>query len=357
VAGRADPRQAPADDQDIQVFQRGRHAWPFGDDSWMEDRDLSQRAERRSARQAAMRRQRAAVGLGLVGAFALIAGLVVGAGEDTEPRVTTTARDAAPELPRGGRSLLPEFRLVGYYGAPQSEELGALGIGSPEDAGTELAHQADPYESNEAPVLPVFELLATIAAAEAGVDGRHRLHQPHAVIQRYLQEARRQRAILLLDIQPGRADFADEFDRLRRYLREPDVGLALDPEWHVGPAEVPGQVIGSVTAAEVNEISAELAAIVARGNLPEKLFVIHQFTPEMIVNREQLVAREGLATVVNIDGFGDRANKVVKYRELRPPQASGLYSGFKLFYREDTRLMSPADVLKLRPPPSLIVYE
>ena len=74
----------------------------------------------------------------------------------------------------------------------------------------------------------------------------YRTRQPARIIDRYLRTARRHGMLLLLDIQPGRADFFDEAARLERWLREPDVGLALDPEWRVGPGEVPGQVIGSV---------------------------------------------------------------------------------------------------------------
>ena len=190
-------------------------------------------------------------------------------------------RPSVPKLPRGGTSLLPDRRLVGFYGAPADDALGTLGIGSPEEAGERLLDQARAYRGNR-PVLPVLELLATIAASAPGEDDEYILRTPERTIERYLDEARRIRGLLLLDIQPGRADFAGEVERLEPFLREPDVGLALDPEWHVGPDGIPGQVIGSVGAREVNEISAELAETVRRLDLPEKLFVIHQFTAEMI---------------------------------------------------------------------------
>ena len=45
-------------------------------------------------------------------------------------------------MPRGGTTLLPDYRLVAYYGAPASEALGALGIGSPDEAVSELEAQA-----------------------------------------------------------------------------------------------------------------------------------------------------------------------------------------------------------------------
>lgn len=307
-----------------------------------------------SRRTAARRRLVALAGTALA-AFA--AGALVSSGGEDEPSAPERpAAEARPELPRGGRELLPEHRLVGFYGAPQDEQLGALGIGEPSEAGQRLVEQARAYRGDR-PVLPVFELLATIAAADPGPDGLYRIRQPHSVIRRYLAEARRRRGLLLLDVQPGRADFADEIVRLRRYLREPDVGLALDPEWHVGPDEVPGAVIGSVDAATVNEISADLARLVERYDLPEKLFVVHQFTEDMIANRGALEARPGLATVLNVDGFGDQANKVAKYRALRPQRSGTLYSGFKLFYSEDLGLMEPQRVMDLDPSPGLIIYE
>jgi hypothetical protein len=312
-------------------------------------------ARRRMQAERAVRRRRVLVASFAAGLVAFVIGAVIGATGGGDRRVEEDAGGPI-ELPRGGRSLLPEYRLVGLYGAPQHEALGALGIGTPAQASERLAKQARAYEDGRK-VMPVFELIATIASAQPGEDGLYRTRQPHSVIQEYLEAARRARGILLLDIQPGRADFADEVRRLERYLDEPDVGLALDPEWHVGPDEVPGDVIGSITATEVNQIAAGLAATVERLGLPEKLLVIHQFTDDMITSKELLVPQEPLATVLNVDGFGDPPNKIAKYEELHPKRATGLASGFKLFYEEDLGLMSPEDVLGLKPPPDFVVYE
>jgi hypothetical protein len=296
--------------------------------------------------------------LGLVALVVVGAAVLIGGG-GSEPQ-RTAADDAAvppppPELPRGGRSILPEFRVVAYYGAPQSRELGALGIGSPKGAARRLERQARPYGAKARPVLPALELITVIANADAGDDGMYRSRQRDAVIRRYLRAARRAKALLLLDIQPGRSDFFTEATRLEKWLKEPDVSLALDPEWRVQEGEVPGQVIGHVGAREVNATSAWLAQLVAEHNLPEKLFVVHQFTDDM-VDEKRLKPRESLATVLNVDGFGDRPNKKAKYREFTR-QAPDAYHGFKLFYEEDTNLMSPRQVLRLRPKPFLVVYE
>ncbi len=262
---------------------------------------------------------------------------------------------APPELPRGGRRVLPDNRVVAFYGAPQARELGALGIGTPDSAAERLARQARRYARARRPVLPALELIAVIANADAGEDGMYRSRQTHAVIRRYLRAARRHKMLLLLDIQPGRSDFFTETTRLRRWLREPDVGLAIDPEWRVTGGEVPGQVIGHVGSREVNATSAWLAQLVARHELPQKLFIVHQFTDDM-VDDTQLKPRDELAMVLNADGFGSKPVKVSKYNAFTRA-AKTFHQGFKLFYEEDVGLMTPRQVLRLRPPPDVIVYE
>jgi len=282
--------------------------------------------------------------------------VVSGAGGDDAEPDADAASPTVLELPRGGTELLSEQRLVGFYGAPQDPALGALGVGSPERAARRLERQAADYEGKR-PILPFFELLATVANADPGEDGAYRTRQPPSVIEEYLAAARAARAYLVLDVQPGRSTFAEELEPLAPYLAEPDVGLALDPEWLVGPDEVPGQVIGSVDARLVNEVAAELSRIVEEGNLPEKLLIVHRFTSEMVSSPERLRSYPGVAVVLNVDGFGYPADKIVKYEELQAPRGSGLYSGFKLFYSEDLELMSPADVLDLRPEPDVVIYE
>jgi hypothetical protein len=293
----------------------------------------------------------------LTTAFALLRG---GGSEPAaqEGKRPDARKAAAPvELPRGGRRLLPDYRIVAYYGAPQDPQLGALGVGTPTRAVARLERQARPYSRKSRPVLPALELIAVIAHGEAGPQGRYSLRQRDAVIRRYLRAARKAKALLVLDIQPGRSDFFTEATRLKRWLREPDVGLALDPEWRVQPGQIPGQVIGSVSAREVNAVSAWLAQLVAHRKLPEKLFLVHQFTPGMVPVRS-LKKRPGLAMAINVDGFGGQEVKIAKYREfVRVAKAHGFRRGFKLFYQEDTKLMKPRQVLRMGPPPDVVVYE
>ena len=276
-------------------------------------------------------------------------------------RAKTAAGKQAPapkptELPLGGRQIFPRFRVVAYYGAPQAHALGALGIGSPDHAVRRLAQQAKPYAKQDAP--------GDARPRAAGRRGQPRSRAPTAstarasppsIINRYLAAARRAKALLVLDIQPGHADFLTETRHLDRWLREPDVGLALDPEWHT-PGAVPGTQIGSVQAEDVNAVARHVAAIVRRYNLPEKLFVVHQFTPDMIAGKERVQQPPGLAVTMNVDGFGDRPNKISKYHQFTH-DGTHFHRGYKLFYEEDTNLMTPGSVLALQPRPDLVVYE
>lgn len=306
-------------------------------------------------------RRRRLTALGILAAVAALVGAAVGAGkENPKPPPAGAYRQAAKpgkpaELPMGGRTIFPRFRVVAFYGAPQDKELGELGIGTPTSAAKRLLKQARPYARRSRPVLPAMELLADVANRDAGTDGLYRSRQSDAVIRRYLKAARRIKALLVLDIQPGHADFLTETRRLDRWLREPDVGLALDPEWHT-PGVVPGTQIGSTTAADVNAVSAWLANLVREHDLPQKLFVVHQFTPNMVQDKQAVQRPRELAVTMNVDGFGNRANKVSKYR-LFTHDGVRFNDGFKLFYKEDIGLMKPKSVLALGPPPDLIVYE
>ena len=74
----------------------------------------------------------------------------------------------------------------------------------------------------------------------------------------------------------------------------------------------------------------------------------------MVRDRGTLERPPGVMPVLNVDGFGDQAQKEAKYRELSQRR---LPNGFKLFYKEDRGLMAPRAVEALRPRPQLVVYE
>jgi hypothetical protein len=328
---------------------------------------------RRARRQAAHRRiirQRRTVALAIL--TVVIVGVTFvatsgGGGSNSKPAagVHAAAVDAARrakvklralELPGGGRRLFPPHRVVAYYGAPGSDQLGALGIGTPDQAGQRLLQQMRPYRHGGRKLLPAMELIAVVAARGAQDDGSYSRKQTFATVERYLKAARKIHALLILDLQPGHADFLNLTKHYTRFLREPDVGLALDPEWHT-PNAVPGTVIGSTDARTVNRVSAYLAGIVKKYRLPDKLLIVHQFTDSMIRHKQQLKALHGVPLVLNVDGFGTQAVKIAKYDDFTHPRVRHVHDGFKLFYHEDTDTMTPQQVLQMRPRPDVAIYE
>jgi hypothetical protein len=314
------------------------------------------RRERRRERQREQTRLHRRNALVAIAGVSLVLGLVVGAlsGGKSAGEKARADLPPAPTLPGGGRQILPGHRVVALYGAPQDRELGALGIGTPAAAGKRLLRQARAYRAPDTKVLPAMELIASVVDRSPGDDGRYRTRQPDAVIRRYLAAARRVHALLILDIQPGRSDFPTEARVLEKWLRQPDVSLALDPEWRMEAGQVPGQRIGSVDVAEVNTVARRLSQITRRGRLPQKLLVVHQFTRDMVRGRERLARPPGVVPVLDVDGFGSQAQKRAKYRELAQRR---LPNGFKLFYKEDTGLMRPSQVGMLAPRPPFVVYE
>jgi hypothetical protein len=306
---------------------------------------------------ASVRRRRAMALAGLlliVGVVVLV--LVLGGGGHSSSGAHAASK-APPQLPRGGRRIFPRYRVVAFYGAPQDPQLGELGIGPPRRAAAKLIRQARPYAAGGRPVLPAMELITDVASYAPGDDGLYRTRQSDAVIRRYLTAARRAKALLILDIQPGHAGFLTESRHLLKWLRMPDVSLALDPEWHTPPGVIPGKAFGSVDAMEVNAVSFWLEGVVRAHHLPQKLLVVHRFTPGMITNEPRLKPRPDVAVTVNVDGFGTNVVKVAKYKSFAKRRSTGLHNGFKLFYHEDVHTMGPSQVLRVHPRPELVVYE
>jgi Helix-turn-helix domain len=294
----------------------------------------------------------------LVAMFGLVKVASRGGDLTAQIRTRSSAGLLAPparQLPRGGRVLFPNYRVVAFYGTPETSRLGILGIG-PDQAAKRLLKQTIGYRAGHKPVLPAFEIIATVALGHPGDDGMYRRRVAPQQIQSYLNVARKNKIYTILDIQPGRSDFMTEVRAYEQFLKEPDVGLALDAEWHVGAQGVPGQVLGSVDAKSVNQVVAYLVDLVEQYNLPQKLLMIHRFTDDMIKNKGRIKTPSQVAVTLDVDGFGEKAAKYVKYQSY-VSEEDGVYHGIKLYYQQDTDLMSPEDVLFLAPQPDLVVYQ
>ena len=260
-----------------------------------------------------------------------------------------------PTLPDGTRTLLPGHRVVAFYGAPHAPGLGVLGAASPDDIWPRLHRQSRPYETAHAPVMAAYELITFLATGSRGNQGNFSTRLSDQTIRHYAHAAKRHHSLLILDIQPGRGGFLHDARSLKPWLRLPYVALAIDPEWKLYGGQLPLSGIGYTTARTVNHVSRWLGHLTRVNHLPQKLFLVHQFTESMVRNKKAVVARKHLATVFNVDGLGGRAAKVGKYRDFARDHRFPL--GFKLFYDADIGLMDPADVLRLRPRPAIVEYE
>ena len=182
---------------------------------------------------------------------------------------------------------------------------------------------------------------------------------PDGVISQELALARRSHALLILDLQVGRSTVSAEVPYFLPFLAQPDVELALDPEFDMPRGEVPGLWIGTMPASQINWAARYLSMLVARYQLPPKMLIVHEFTSSMVPGWRQIHLQPGVQFVMDTDGFGLPAKKVGNYRAFitDQPIAPARYGGIKLFYQADTPLLSPREVLALEPPPSLIIYQ
>jgi hypothetical protein len=263
------------------------------------------------------------------------------------------------ELPLGGREIFPKYRLVGFCGTPGAPALGKLMNKLPARA-KELETYAKKY-ADKRPVQPVFELIAVVVQGIPGPDGMYRRRVPESVIEDYLREARAAKALLVLNVQPGHSDFMTEIKLFEKYLKEPDVGVALDPEWAMKPKQTPGVYYGQTTGAIVNEVGEYLSGFVKEHDLPEKLLIFHQMNKWVLKDEEVIKPTPGVVFIKSVDGQGPSGAKVTTYNFLIRRMTAGVHPGFKLFFDEDTRighhLMSPSEVLALAPEPEYVMYE
>ena len=257
-----------------------------------------------------------------------------------------------------GEAVLPANRILSFYGFPGVGEMGILGEYDMAPLLDLLRAQAAEYEAVDPsrPVVLALEVIASVAQAYEGADGDHLAYINTDVLQSYIDFTAENDMLLILDMQFGRKSVQEEMDFARPYLLYPHVHLALDPEFAVGPDEIPATVIGSIDAVDVMYAQNELATIAAENGLPPKILIVHQFTLSSISNRDQIVAVEGVQFVLEVDGFGTPDEKRGTYAVISRDLPEG-FVGFKLWYRQDVPLMTPAEVLALDPSPDLIIYQ
>jgi hypothetical protein len=295
----------------------------------------------------------------------LLAGLVTASAQGVvvePPALSGEPRQAAGSSRTPRPISLEHERIVAFYGNPRAPDMGILGELPPEEMLARLDREVEAWEAADPsmPVRPALHMIAVMATGHPGPDGKYRLRLPSAAIDEVIALAEQRDAIVILDIQPGRSTVAEELDRLLPYLEHPNVHLALDPEWRMHGAAVPGQKVGTMHAEEVNHAIAELSRLVTENGLPPKVLIVHRFTAAMLPDAGAIATDANVQVVLNMDGWGPPSGKVNSYRSFVAPTRIA-YKGFKLFYKNDTRggsrMMTPTEVLALEPVPVYIQYQ
>jgi hypothetical protein len=279
----------------------------------------------------------------------------------TTPRLWP-AKAGAGVYPKAG-ALLPEHRIIAYYGNFYSTKMGILGQNPPNVMIPQL--QAEVAKWNVAdpstPAIPAIDYIAITAQGSPGADGKYRFRMPDSEIDKAVALANQVHGIVILDIQVGLSSLPVELPLLDKYLAMPNVHLAIDPEFAMHNGQKPGSVVGTFSSADVNYAANHLAKIVQDNNLPPKILVVHRFTQNMVTGYSNIKPLPEVQILMDMDGWGSPAKKLNTYRTFIAAQPVQ-FTGFKLFYKNDlkspsTRMLTPAELLKLTPQPLFIQFQ
>lgn len=281
-------------------------------------------------------------------------------------RATSTTKELWPVknavYPKVG-AILPFKRIVAYYGNLYSKKMGILGEYEPDEVLRKLQSQVKEWEVADpaTPVQPALHYIAVVAQGSAQKDGTYRARMPHEQIEKVLEMAKKINAIVFLDVQVALSDLQRELPPLEKYLSMPNVHLGIDPEFSMKTGNKPGSVIGTMDAADINFAATYLAGLVQKHDLPPKVLTFYRFTRNMVTNYKNIKTIPEVQMVLTMDGWGHQARKIGTYKSFVYPEPIQ-FTGFKLFYKNDlkqenSRLMTPSEVIKLTPAPIYIQYQ
>jgi hypothetical protein len=262
-------------------------------------------------------------------------------------------------FPGGGRQLLPDYRFIALYGSPGVPALGVLGeqpLRQTFDRIKKISKSHQKYTTTK--VYPTLEIIATVASASPTKNGDYSREVEPAKLRPWVDAANKEGVYVVLDLQPGYSSFLKQAKQYIQLLKEPHVGLALDPEWRLRPKQTHLEQVGSVSASEVNKTSKWLAELASKHALPQKMLLIHQFRPSMITDRQKLnTAHDNLAFVIQMDGHGTQQEKLNSWGNIRKSAPKNVHFGWKNFYDEDSPMLTPKQTMKIKPQPWYVSYQ
>jgi len=281
---------------------------------------------------------------------------------DEKASATAQARSQpTPEpTPAPPKSVFETHQVVTYYGNPYSPTMGILGEFEDKQVLLQrLRDQAAKYQAlnTEKTVIPALHLIYAVAQASPGADGTYLIHMPDEMVEELIELTRANNMLFFIDIQNGKSNPVEEVRRILPWLANEHVHLAMDPEFTLGPNENPRDDIGSLGGATINQIQDLLQQVALENRISNKIFVIHQFRPDMLPDKQTIATdRDRVDIVINMDGWGPPPGKLSKY-EVHIKNEPVEYAGVKLFYRWDEPLLTEAEIQALVPRPNYIQYQ
>ncbi len=262
-------------------------------------------------------------------------------------------------------ALLPGKRIIAYYGNPHSKKMGVIGE-YPEqqmlgmlDKTVAQWKAADP----STPVMPAIHLVAVVAQGDPGPDGGWRRRETPQMIEKTYGWAKSRNGVLFLDIQASHSTLQKELPLLLKYLERPDVHLGIDPEFYMHYKREgvrPSAKVGQMMASDVNYAIQTLDRLVTEKKIPPKVLVVHRFRTDMTPDYQNIRPTKNVQVVMHMDGWGPPWLKFDSYHHYvvnEPVQ----FTGMKIFYHNDTKkgdaLLTPKEVLQLKPRPLYIQYQ
>lgn len=289
--------------------------------------------------------------------------LAQSAEDTTKIKADSAAAQKAADSTHSFGTILPNKRIVAYYGNPLSKRMGILGELPPSQMLAKLDEEVKAWEKADpaTPVQPALHVIMLTAQGKPLKGNTYSLRMSDHVADSVISWAKTRNAIVFLDIQIGKSTFEKEIPHLQEYLKLPQVHLGIDPEFAMKKGGIPGRKIGTVDAEDINYATGYLSDLAKKYNLPPKILVVHRFTQGMVTNYKNIKIRPNVQIVMHMDGWGDKPLKRDSYKayiKKEPVQ----FTGFKIFYKNDTKkpgwtLFTPEELIKLDPAPLYIQYQ
>ena len=303
----------------------------------------------------------------------------------TKPHALATSAPTPTPIPAFDPSvgaILPSHRVIAFYAVPGAEPTGpAFELSNAMlDA---LTQQGAAYQQLD-PAHPVqlgIDLVVSVPDNFPGPSGNYSHHVDTDTIQAYIDFCKTHNLLLFLDLNFGQAPVMPEVNFFLPYLEKYSfVQMAIDPEWMFPRRDgIPGTNLSNVRASDLNPIIQAVGDIPMKYHVPRKILIIHEYRPSgdytanptdagqaEIADKRNLQLDTRVDVVIHVDSVGgyvgDIDDKTQQYKswvqEDMIRYANFQYGGFKLFYHIEakTRLMTPAEVLAMKPAPLVVTY-